>query len=132
MKKIACILSAFMLLSCYSGSIKKEIIGEWEIVEFKLLNMKIDGDFAQMEKISLSTTYTFISNNTVNVKGDVQGDVNGNYVIENDSITLSYKIAGNELNEKFKIIDFTKNRMIFEQSFKDYGDFNFILNRIQE
>jgi hypothetical protein len=130
MKKIFCILISIFLLNC--DSINDKIIGKWETVEFKTMDMKVDSDFTQSEKIALSTDYTFKSDNKVNIIGNVQGNVNGSYLIKNDSLTLAYILGSKNVKEKFKIIDITENQMVLAQSFVDYGEINFILNRIYE
>lgn len=133
MKKFIYILSVFMILSCNSFSKNKEIAGKWEMAEFKPLNLDVNTEIPEEGKeIVLSTIYIFNNDSIVIITSNFHDNIKGTYYIGNDSLILSYTVFDKKLFERYKILEINSNKMVLEQSFDDFGDFNFFLDKIQQ
>ncbi len=116
---ILCLIMA--VVSC-SNITKDTIVGAWKIVDFEMIADISPSIIQKAREMALITTYTFKEDGSYRViNEDEATEFEGNWSLTEDLETLSLKPKNMAGSQEFNIIEFKKDKIVFELY---YGELN--------
>lgn len=114
-----------LFLSCSSR--EEKLSGSWKVVDFEYeFDIPSDADITT-NNIMFSRTYSFTTDGTVLINGEMLQNTKGTYRVSEDSLVISYQHFGKELSEHYELNKLTSDEMSLVSRINDYGVFQFQL-----